>query len=123
MNNSIVKGKKFGSRVKEFFDAPMRKFSALWLTAQTTALAIAPVYCAKINTNISMENLFGSMADVVILIARYVGLFMAIIGVLSLLMAMHQENPDGQNRAIKVIVIGAALVGFEQVLRLTGIIS
>jgi len=76
-----------------------------------------------INTNLDLDHLFGGVADIIIKIAFYVGAVLAIGGVFSLLLAYKDENADAQSKAVRIIVIGGALVGLRTFLSMAGIIS
>ena len=80
------------SNVKKVMNAPMRLYLQFMAFLTVTFLTMQPTYCAKLNTNISMENLFGSMVEIVLQIALYVGALITVSGVFSLIMAYKDDN-------------------------------
>jgi len=84
---------------------------------------VNPVFLTTINANKSLDMLFGGVADIIIQIAFYIGAVLIIGGILSLLLAYKDENADAQSRAVRLIVIGGALVGFRPLLEMAGIIG
>src|SRR5699024_1343203 len=84
---------------------------------------VNPVFLTTINANKSLDMLFGGVADIIIQIAFYIGAVLIIGGILSLLLAYKDENADAQSRAVRLIVIGGALVGFRPVREMAGFIG
>lgn len=84
---------------------------------------VNPVVLTTINANMDLDMLFGGVADIIIQIAFYIGAVLIIGGILSLLLAYKDENADAQSRAVRLIVIGGALVGFRPLLEMAGIIG
>lgn len=90
----------------------MKNFNPLLLTGGVT-----------INTNLDLDQLFGGIVSIIIRIALYVGIALAVGGVFSLVLAYKDENADAQAKAVRVIVVGGALIGLRALLGLAGIIS
>lgn len=86
-------------------------------------LGYNPISLTTINANMNLDMLFGGVADIIIQIAFYIGAVLIIGGILSLLLAYKDENADAQSRAVRLIVIGGALVGFRPLLEMAGIIG
>lgn len=84
---------------------------------------INPVFLTTINTDIDLDSLFGGIIDIIIQIAMWVGVVLAVGGVFSLVLAYKDENADGQSRAIRVLVVGGALIGLRVLLQTAGIIG
>lgn len=120
---SSISCKSMVQTVKEVFNAPMRKFNGFMLWLSSLMLATQPTLCVKIKGNLDMDTVFGSMADIVIKIAFYVGALIAIGGVFSLVLAYKDDNAEGQTRAVRLIVVGCVLIGFKTILSLAGIIT
>lgn len=76
-----------------------------------------------INTNLDLNSLFGGVVDIIIQIAMYVGIALAVGGVFSLVLAYKDENAEGQSRAVRVIVVGGALIGLRVLLQTAGLIN
>lgn len=74
-----------------------------------------------INTNLDLNSLFGGVVDIIIQIAMYVGIALAVGGVFSLVLAYKDENAEGQSRAVRIIVVGGALIGLRVCFRLPGL--
>lgn len=76
-----------------------------------------------INTNLDLDSLFGGIVDIIIKIAMYVGIALAVGGVFSLVLAYKDENAEGQSRAVRIIVVGGALIGLRVLLQTAGLIN
>lgn len=76
-----------------------------------------------INTTLDLDQLLGGIVSIILRIAMYVGIILAVGGVFSLLLAYKDDNSDAQAKAIRVIVVGGALIGMRALLALAGIIS
>lgn len=81
------------------------------------------VLSTTINTNLDLNSLFGGVVDIIIQIAMYVGIALAVGGVFSLVLAYKDENAEGQSRAVRVIVVGGALIGLRVLLQTAGLIN
>ena len=81
------------------------------------------VLSTTINTNLDLNSLFGGVVDILIQIAMYVGIALAVGGVFSLVLAYKDENAEGQSRAVRVIVVGGALIGLRVLLQTAGLIN
>lgn len=86
---------------------------------------ITPVMLSgtSINTNLDLNSLFGGIIDIIIQIGMYVGIVLAAGGVFSLVLAYKDENAEGQSRAVRLIVVGGALIGLRVLLQTSGIIG
>ena len=76
-----------------------------------------------INTNLDLNSLFGGVVDIIIQIAMYVGIALPVGGVFSLVLAYKDENAEGQSRAVRIIVVGGALIGLRVLLQTAGLIN
>ena len=76
-----------------------------------------------INTNLDLNSLFGGVVDIIIQIAMYVGIALAVGGVFSMVLAYKDENAEGQSRAVRIIVVGGALIGLRVLLQTAGLIN
>ena len=127
MNAKVMNASRrtlFVSRVRDIFNAPYRRFMTLMLSLYSTALVTAPTLCVKLApSGVNMDALFGSLADIIIKLAFYVGILITVGAIFSLIFAYKDDNAEGQSRAVRLIVVGVMLVGFETVLRLAGIIQ
>lgn len=121
MRNQITLNRSLRARVAEAFNKPLRNFCAMMSALACSSMLIAPTLCG-IGTNLDMDSLFQSMAGVIIKIAFYVGALITVGGVFSLIVAYKDDNADGQTRAVRLIVVGIVLVGFEQMLQTVGIL-
>ena len=63
------------------------------------------------------------MEDIIIQIAMYVGIALAVGGVFSLVLAYKDENAEGQSRAVRIIVVGGALIGLRVLLQTAGLVN
>ena len=81
------------------------------------------VLSTTINTNLDLDSLFGGIVDIIIKIAMYVGIALAVGGVFSLVLAYKDENAEGQSRAVRIIVVGGAHIGLRVLLQTAGLIN
>lgn len=81
------------------------------------------VLSTTINTNLDLDSLFGGIVDIIIKIGMYVGIALAVGGVFSLVLAYKDENAEGQSRAVRIIVVGGALIGLRVLLQTAGLIN
>ena len=81
------------------------------------------VLSTTINTNLDLDSLFGGIVDIIIKIAMYVGIALAVGGVFTLVLAYKDENAEGQSRAVRIIVVGGALIGLRVLLQTAGLIN
>ena len=80
------------NQVKKVMNVPMRLYMQFMSILTLGFLTMQNTYCAELNTNISMEKLFGSMVEIVLQIALYVGALITVSGVFSLIMAYKDDN-------------------------------
>ena len=84
---------KFLSKVREVFNAPMRIFTTFMLSLYSTAMVTVPTLCVKLKAdNVDMDTLFGSMADIIIKLAFYVGILITVGAIFSLVFAYKDDN-------------------------------
>ncbi len=91
----------------------------------TVAAMAVPVSASgtTVNANLNMENLFGGIVDIIIKMAFYIGISIAIGGVVALFLAYQNDNADKQANAIRSIVVGACLTSLRIFLQMAGIID
>lgn len=122
MTNLIQKnGMK--AQIARIFNAPVRLYTAVMAYLTSALMVCAPSLAVTIKGNLDMDTVFGNMADIIIKIAFYVGAMVVIGGIFQMVLAYKDDNADGQTRAIRLIVVGVALIGFESLLKLGGIVS
>jgi len=80
------------SKVRTVMNAPFRLANAALLSVMSAIMMLCPTLCAKINANLNMDTLFGSIVNVVIKIAFWCGALIAVGGVFSLVMAYKDDN-------------------------------
>lgn len=86
-------------------------------------LLTAQFLTTTLDPDLDLDSLFGGVADIIIQIAFYVGAVLAIGGIFSLLLAYKDDNADAQSKAVRIIVIGGALIGLRTFLGIAGIIK
>lgn len=127
MCEAITLNRSLRTKVADVFNAPFRKLSAAILSAYSSAMLTMPTYCFKsdatISSNLSYEKLFSNIARVFIFLAYAVGAIMFIAGAFQLVMAYREGNSEEQTRAIRLLIVGIALLAFELILKLLGIIK
>lgn len=75
-----------------------------------------------INPNLDLDALFSGIVSIIIKMALYVGIVIAVGGVFSLVLAYKDENADAQAKAVRLIVVGGCLIGLRALLGLAGIV-
>lgn len=71
---------------------------------------------AYAETNNDAKNIIISIIDQVITLFPAVGVVIALVGGFKLFMAFRNDQPDAYSGAVKDIVIGALLIGFERLM-------
>ena len=94
--------------IGERFGRIQRNWYSVMAAAAVGALNITPTLCAP-----SMDDIFDKLLDIIFDIAFYVGAVIVVIGIFNFVLAMKDENADGQSRGIKFIVVGIALVALK----------
>lgn len=108
--------KMIGSKIKT------KLFSAI-ATLMTTVSASLPASAVTVNTNMNTEQLLGGIVDFICKLALYIGIVITVTGIFMLIMAYKDDNSEQQTRGVRVAVVGAALMGLQALLRLTGLVS
>lgn len=104
-----AKLQRLGGRVNAFMDRSRRRFYT-YLACLTTAAAVtAPTFCATDQ----MVTIFNKMLDIIYKIALYLGGGILAFALVSWILAMKDENAEGQSRAIRYAVVGVALIAFK----------
>ena len=62
-----------------------------------------------------------NLVDQVITMMGYVGIVVCVIGVAKFALALKDENPDGQTRAVYYAIAGAVLIGIGPIINGLGI--
>lgn len=120
MRSSTTLNRSFRARIQDVFSAPFRKLNALLLSLGSALMLMSPTLCDPKFPD--TDALFANMADIIVKIAFYVGGLITIGGIFSLVLAYKDDNPDGQTRAVRLIVVGIVLVGFRGILEIAGIL-
>ncbi len=80
-----------------------------------TVLACAAMCYAQ--TGLCTEAVVNNLVTQIIQMLQYVGIVVVVIGVGKFALAMKDENPDGQTRAVYYAVAGAILIGIDPIVR------
>lgn len=75
-----------------------------------------------LKTDLDLDALFGGIVEIILKMGTYVGGALAVGGVLQLLLSYYNDQPEGKAAALRVIVVGGALMGMRGLLQLIGII-
>jgi len=87
-----------------------RRYWYSFLAMMTTvSMTLTPTLCAENQ----MQAIMMQMLDIIYTIARFIGIAILVYGVVSWILAMKDENADGQTRAIKYVVVGVALIAVK----------
>ena len=77
--------------------------------ALMAATAASPVFCSGGGVNI--DATFQSIMEILYSIAMYMGIGIVAYAIFSWVLAMKDDNADGQARAIRFLVVGIVLAG------------
>lgn len=84
------------------------------MAAVATSSIMAPMFCPDTPAATGddlMKSVFGQIIGVILNIAKYMGIGITAYAIISWLLAMKDDNADGQSRAIRFVVVGIALAG------------
>lgn len=119
------------NKVKTFATTAMDKVrntyekgrGAMFGLAVAASSMVAPMFCPDVTISdptagdATMDAVFGSIISVILSIARYMGIGITAYAVISLLLALKDENADGQSRATRFVIVGIALVAAPTLLK------
>lgn len=96
MNTKVMRTSRtaaFVSRAREIFTAPYRRFMTLMMSLYSALMVTAPTLCVKLQpSGVNMDTLFGSLADIIIKLAFYVGILITVGAIFSLIFAYKDDN-------------------------------
>lgn len=119
MKKHLSSVKTTAARVGSIVTAPIRRLYMALTALAISLMMAAPTYCTTYKpSDLTMDGIFNGMVNVITKIALYVGGLIAVGGLFSLVMAYKDDNADGQSRAVRLIVIGIVLIGFDVLLSL-----
>ena len=75
-----------------------------------------------LNTTLNLDALFAGIVEIILKMGTYVGGALAVGGVLQLILSYYNDQPEGKASALRVIVVGGALMGMRGLLQLIGLI-
>lgn len=93
------------------------------MAAMASVTALPASAATKINPNATTESVIGGILDVIFKIAFYIGIVIAVIGVVSFILAFKDDNAEQQSRGIRLAIVGTALIGIRVLIGLTGLIQ
>ena len=96
-------------------------------------MEMAPVYATRtasedipsitINTDAGTTEIFSRLLGMVIWIARFIGAFLLLWGIVMFALALKNDEPESKTKAIMAFASGAVLLGLQAILTAAGIIS
>ena len=90
----------------------LRRWKYSLLAALTvSSMTFTPTLCAP-----TMKGIFTKLMDILYDIFFWMGAVIVAVSIANWVMAMKDENADGQSRAVRFIVVGIVLVCLESVL-------
>lgn len=112
-------------RIKGIYKTLKTKLQGMAIAFMATLATVIPASAATIaiNENTDIGVLIGSIIDFICKIAFYMGLIILITGIVMLVLAYKEDNSEQQTRGVRVIVVGAVLIGLPVLLKTTGIIA
>lgn len=125
----IDKLKEKVTPIKEKVEKKCTKVNAVCAGAIATIMAsplgvfanITPE-SVSIKTNADATSAMNNLVGLMITISRYLGVIIIVIGAVQWALALKDENPDGQSRAVKVILAGIVTFSIKFVLQGIGVI-
>ncbi len=88
-----------------------------------TVLGCAAMCMAQVGLCTDTKNIVTSLVGQVIQMMQYVGVVVVVIGVAKFALALKDENPDGQTRAVYYAIAGAVLIGLQPIIDATGVLN
>ena len=76
----------------------------------------------QLQTDLNLDALFGGIVEIILKMGMYVGGALAVGGVFQLLLSYYNDQPEGKAQALRVIVVGGALMGLRGLLQIIGLI-
>ena len=76
----------------------------------------------NLNTTLDLDALFAGIVEIILKMGTYVGGALAVGGILQLILSYYNDQPEGKASALRVIVVGGALMGMRGLLQLVGLI-
>ena len=73
--------------------------------------------------NTSIKSIMGSVIGVIITVAQYLGLLLAIWGLVMFGLAMKNEDAESKNKALMAVIAGVVLISIKFVLQAVGFIG
>lgn len=116
---------KFKKGIKAGLQKAKRVCVGASAAATMAVMTAQPAFATgtKINPNATTDTVIGGILDVIFKIAFYIGIVIAIIGVVSFILAFKDDNAESQSRGVRLAVVGTALIGIKFLVGLTGLIQ
>lgn len=76
-----------------------------------------------INENVNAGQMFGKVAGLVLDVARYAGVILAIMGVVKLVVALNNDQADQIKGSVMMIFSGVIMVALKTILVTLGLVS
>ncbi len=92
-----------------------QKKNSVKMAAVRVATVAACVALCVAQTGFCTADVVNKLVAQICVMLRYVGIVVIVIGVGKFALAMKDENPDGQTRAVYYAVAGAVLVGLKSI--------
>lgn len=105
------------SKTKRAFACVSSVFSLALYTVMPASAA------TSINDKATTASVVGGILDVVFNIALYLGIVIAVIGIVSFIIAFKDDNAESQSRGIRLAIVGTALIGIKVLIKMTGLIK
>lgn len=87
-----------------------------------TAIAPTMLTGTQLHTDLDLDALFGGIVEIIMKMGLYVGGALAVGGVFQLLLSYYNDQPEGKAQALRIIVVGGALMGLRGLLQIVGLI-
>ncbi len=91
------------------------------LAAKILTLMFCALSCLSQVGFCETANVVDALVGQVITMMGYVGIVVCVIGVAKFALALKDENPDGQTRAVYYAIAGAVLIGIGPIINGLGI--
>ena len=88
-----------------------------------TAMPATMLTGTTLHTDLDLDALFGGVIDVILKMAMYIGGALAASGVFQLLLSYYNDQPEGKAAALRLVVVGGAMMGMRGLLEVIGLIG
>lgn len=97
------------TKAEAYMDAQRRAEYTLFAAMTTVAASTVPTLCSQGTGNAAMKDIFMSFLDIIYTMALFCGIALLAFAGFKLFVAIQEDNPEGQLRAVKQLIAAIAL--------------